>query len=510
MSLLIRSITKWSLFLACWSICLSSQAQKKHKEKEKPAAPAQTFRAELKSDSYEEDHLVQPLPDSTLLVITTKRSTWFSKEDFVLTKFSKRLEQVWSTKHEQLNGTSLEYVTADQQNIYLLFSTRELKKLMLYKVDPATGAAFYSEHKLPTAYIDLRDMKALDGQFFLYGLEHMKLNMLHLNPAEEEIRLLPAVFGTEDDLGEFRVDTLTKTVEFVVGETNGWRSRVQTKRMTSLGEVVGTYFLQPRDIDNNLQPARLTPGDTLSKLLIGTFGYRTTIFSKGLFTGDLAGNLKYYEFSQLKHFFEYTTPGRQKRLREKFAKREAKGKPMILRYRLLLHPLMPHPQGYALVGEIYYPQYNNNGYTSPGPSDFGNGPFTRRVSEGFRFSHAIACVFDRQGNLIWDNAFKLQNKTYPVLAPTIEAGVMPNGHIAMVYPEDEFLRFKTLQPNVSLSNEEKVEVRLQEETDKKVTSNNEGIVHWYGGNFVAFGFQRIRPAAGDARTVFYLQNVVFE
>ncbi|MGV3539182.1 MAG: hypothetical protein ACO1OQ_05185 [Rufibacter sp.] len=514
MSFLLRSKICWALALCCGLMCFSAQAQKKKKKAKDeiavPAPPAQTYRAEMESSSFDDEHTVFPLPDSTLLVVSTKHNSWFSKEEFVLTRYNQRLEQIWSTKHEHEPGTALQHIASDQQQIYLLFSTREPKKQLLYQVNPGTGTATFSEHILPTSYIGIKEMKAVSGQVYLYALEHMKLTMLHLNPAQEEIRLLPAVFGMEDDLGEFRVDTLTKAVEFVVNESNGWRSRIQTKRMNALGEVIGTYFLQPQGMDNQLHIARLTPGDTLSKLLIGTYGYRTNIYSKGLFTGDLLGNHKYYEFSQLEHFFEYTTPGRQRRLREKFAKREAEGKPLILRYRLLLHPVMPHPQGYVMVGEIYYPQYSNRGYVSPGMNDFGtNTPYSRRVSEGYRFTHAIVCVFDRQGNLLWDNAFKLQNNTYAQLAPTVEAGVLPNGHITMVYPEDEHLRYKTVQPKTTLSNEEMVQVRLKEETEKMVSSNGEGVVHWYGGNFVAFGFQRIRPQAGEARSIFYLQNVSF-
>jgi hypothetical protein len=516
-----REIRKLLLLLLCWGVASAAYAQqrKKDKDKEKPAPPAQTYRAEIESDSFDEEHWVQPLPDSTLLLITTKRNSWFGKNDFVLTRYDRQLKQVWQAKQEHKPYHDLFLVTAERNKAYLLFTTSSNKKLLLYQVNTKTGAITSSEHVLPSTYININEIKALNGQVFISGVEKFSLNMLQLDPTQEDIKILPAVFGMEEDLGEFRVDTLTNAVEFVVAESNGIRSRVQAKRMNTKGEVMGTYFIQPepqKRVDNVLQAARLTPGDTLSKLLVGTFGYRTSVFAKGLYTSGLTGDINYHDFSKLNHFFDYLGPRAQRRMKAKLARQEAKEKPLVLRYRMLLHPVMPHPQGYALVGEIYYPQYrgDNNAYLNYGRQlPYGIAPESRRDldrAQGYRFSHVIAAVFDKEGKLLWDNSYQLQNKTYPTLGPTVEAGVAPDGSIALLYPEDEFLWYKTLSPNTTYSDKEKVEVRVREEAEKMVSSNHEGISHWYGGNFVAFGFQRIKPANGDGRTVFYLQNISFE
>ncbi|RNI25918.1 hypothetical protein [Rufibacter latericius] len=510
-----RNSWRYLFLLLCWGVAFSAQArQKKEKDKEKPAPPAQTHRAEIESDSYEDEHTVHALPDTALLVVSTKRNGWFGKDDFVLTKYDRELKQLWQTKYEHKTNHTLLFVASERKMAYLLFSTPSSKKLMLHKVNATTGVATFTEHTLPSSYISIKEMAVLDGQVFLNGLDRDNLNMMRLDPNADEIKLLPAVYGMEDDLGEFRVDTLTHAVEFVVAESNGWRSRVQTKRLNSKGDVIGTYFIQPpmdyRN-DNTLQAGRLTPGDTLTKILLGTFGHRTSVFSKGLFSSDLAGNVQYFDFSKLENFFEYLGPRAQRRMKAKFARQEAKGKPMVLRYRMFLHPVMPHPLGYALVGEIYYPQYRSgslNQYTTI-TGRYPDLRQTRSTFDGYRFTHAIVCVFDKQGKLLWDNAYKLKNETYPELAPTVEAGVTPEGNVSLVFPEEEYIWYKTLKPNVAISNEEKVEVRLKDETEKRISSNSEGILRWYGSNFIAFGFQRIKPEHGQARTVFYLQNMVF-
>ncbi len=505
-----------ALLLLCWSITCTAQVRQKNRGKEKSAPPAQTHRVEVESSSFDDKHLVHALPDSGLLVISTKRHAVEGKHEFVLTKYNKALKPIWQTSHGHHSNHAFLLLAAEPKTLYLLFYRLHDRKVLLYQVNNTLGTVTFSEHTLPPSGLTLKEMKALDGQVFLKALEKDQLSLLHLNPSQGEIRALPLTLGLEEDVGEFRVDTLTHAVEVVVAESNGTRSRLQIKRMNSNGEVVGTYFVQPQmefRSENTLQSARLAPGDTLNKVLVGTFGHRRYTFSKGLFSSSLVGNLRYFDFSKLKHFFEYLSPRRARRIKAKFARREAKGKPVLLRPRLLLHPVMPHPQGYAMVGEIYYPQYKSgplNLYSSIYGSGQDKQPSEQELIEGYQFTHAIACVFDHEGNLLWDNSFRLKNETYPELMSKVTPGVSPAGNITLVYPEEEYVRYKTLRPNVSISDEEKVEVRLQADSEKLYASNEEGIIHWYGSNFIAYGFQRIKPAHGQDRTVFYLQSMTFD
>ncbi|KAA3436422.1 hypothetical protein FOA19_18690 [Rufibacter hautae] len=488
--------------------------RQKNRGKEKSAAPAQTQRVEVESSSFDDKHLVHALPDSGLLVVSTKRHAVVGKHAFVLTKYNKALTPVWQTSHGHTSNQALMFLAAERKTLYLLFYTLQDRKALLYQVNNANGTVHFTEHTLPSSSITLKKMQALAGQVFLTGLEKENLSLLHLNPSQKEIKTLPVTLGLEENVGEFRVDTLTHAVELVIAESNGTRSRLQIKRLNAMGEVKGTYFVQPQmefRSENTLQGARLTPGDTLSKVLVGSFGHRSYSFSKGIFTSNLAGHIRYFDFSQLKHFFEYLPPRKERRMKAKFARQEAKGKPLLLRPRLLLHTVLPHPQGYAVIGEIYYPKYKRGAFhlyrNTSAPDEQST---DQEVIEGYRFTHAVVCVFDYEGNLLWDNSFRLKNEIYPIPVPILEAGVSPGGNLTLVYPEGEYVRYKTLRPNISISDEEKVEVRLQSDSEKLYASNEEGIVHWYGNHFVAYGFQRIKPAQGEDRTVFYLQNMTFE
>ena len=47
------------------------------------------------------------------------------------------------------------------------------------------------------------------------------------------------------------------------------------------------------------------------------------------------------------------------------------------------------------------------------------------------------------------------------------------------------------------------------ESDNIQLTEEPGIIRWYDNHFVAFGFQRVKPAGTEARSVFYLNKISF-
>ncbi|WP_192823403.1 hypothetical protein [Rufibacter sp. LB8] len=477
--------------------------------------PTKALRLEIESNSAEQEFRVVALPDSSLLVITTKKGPFFGKTDFVLTRYNRQLEVIWQEKYPHTPGHTLKQVHAEGQAIYLVFTPPDHDRLFLYQVLKSTGKGGMQEYKIPNSDLIFKEMAVVQGQVFFHAIDGNNLVLLHLNPVAQTLSSVPSFFGLEDELGEFRADTASRSLEFALVESNGTLSRMHVKRLHANGVSKGNYFIQPDfKLRNNylLQTARLTPGDTLTKLLIGTYGYRTQQFAKGLFVSPLAGQITYLDFGDLPHFFGYLSPRAERRMKAKYAQKEAQGQPVVLKQKLLLHPIQPHPLGYAVVAEVYYPHYTTitkdqfrkeNGRL-PDYNDL------RFRLDGYHFTHALACVFDFEGNLLWDNTYKMRKKTYPTLAPTLQAGVSAAGNITLLQQEREFVWYKTLMPNTAFSNDQRMRVATQDNTEKVVFSKFENIIHWYGGNFIASGFQRIKSAKGDARTVFYLQNLQFK
>ncbi|GAA4314438.1 hypothetical protein GCM10023183_34630 [Nibribacter koreensis] len=239
------------------------------------------------------------------------------------------------------------------------------------------------------------------------------------------------------------------------------------------------------------------------------YGYKTDEYVQGIYSINLQGEMRYFDFGKLRHFYEYrSSPAAALRMKSRALRNEAKGKAPIKQNRITLDKIQPHPQGYALVGVLYKSMYKTE--TQEEKSGFLLAQTTRTTKHKIihKYQHAIACVFDYNGNLLWDNSYKLTNNSRSNFGLGVKTAITPEGNIIMTYIKDSEIFYKIVQPTSSSSN--KVILQLHNTAEKRVISSQEDIQHWYGCNFIAFGFQRINSKTGPSRTVFYLQQVAFE
>ncbi|QHL87340.1 hypothetical protein GU926_07795 [Nibribacter ruber] len=497
--------------LCCIVITFSTLAN--GPEKGKRLSARQSFRIELPRNSFDYRHAVLPLQDSAFLLITSKRDVAIGKNEILFTKYNHQLTSVWETKAPQPNGTRLLFKAEEKDRAYLLYSTSNSDtKLYLYKIDTQTGSFLLTEHFLHSPYVSVRDMQVLDGQVFLSALDEGDLSILLLNPKEPEVKILPAVVGKAKNLGEFRVDTLNKSLELSVTETQGITTRLQTRFISTKGEIAGGYYINPKGMPipgQVLRPARISPGLASQKLFLGVYGHKTDEFVQGLYSINLQGVMRYFDLGKLSHFYEYrSSPAAALRMKARALKQEAKGNAPIKQYRMLLHAVQPHPQGYALIGELYEPSVKVDSHTEASGFLLQGTTTTRKTTITFQHQHAFVCVFDFEGNLLWDNSFKLYDYKRLSMGPGVSTVITPEGHMIMAYLRKGEIFYKHLQPNSTTI--ESVPVQLPAATDKRVTSSQEDLQHWYGNKFLAYGFQRIRSEKDGGRTVFYLQQVTFE
>ncbi|UOQ72201.1 hypothetical protein [Hymenobacter cellulosilyticus] len=268
--------------------------------------------------------------------------------------------------------------------------------------------------------------------------------------------------------------------------------------------------------NRSLLTAQLSPGDSTNGLMAGTYTLRDIRYSQGLFATDLTQpltpsgarpSLRFYDFLHLKHFFDFMSPNRQARLRQRGARRLAADREFRLHYRLLMHDLLPSPEGYVLVAEIYTPHYTYNRY------GFGFTSNSRNF-DGYRTTHAIVCGFDRRGNLLWDNTFVLKDVENFHLQETVRIRPLPDGRrYALTYIDDHHIRYKIVDRTTASPNDLEVPVQttLKPGIKEKSTSTSDtNMQAWYGSRFLAFGYQHVRAPNWSGRDVFFINTVDFD
>ncbi|MFT2008909.1 hypothetical protein ACMA1I_09565 [Pontibacter sp. 13R65] len=485
-------------------------AQEKEKDED---APNQPVRLEIEYGSDNMQFELFPLAESSLLLYSKKSDLWNRKATHLFERLNSQLDRVWSCTHDLSPDDEYVQAYAEDDFLYMVFAGINPQKYKFLKINTLTGDASTTTHTLD-AIRNIYEFSVLKGRYFLIGTSKrdFKPLLLYIDPAPNLVKLLPASYGDESNFSDLQPAPQHQRMDVVLTESNNKISRLQVKSFNVNGELISNHFILQQD-NKNLLNAEVTPVDTLSRLLIGSYSTSGLQLSNGFFTSPVASqvvNGEFYSFLQLKNFFKFMTPRREEKIRRREQKRIAEGKQPSNRYRMLLHNLVTTPEGYMLAAEIYYPQRRrNSNYFDP--SLYGT-QFLRhsmRDDEEYKRTHAVVLGFDRNGILLWDNSFLLKNLVSASLTPTVEIAYGKGGKIILVYPEEDKISYQVVSQDKFSDEKKKLEILTYQEQEKVLSTEQLGIIPWHDDNFAAFGFQHIRRAGGESQHVYFINKIAF-
>lgn len=260
-------------------------------------------------------------------------------------------------------------------------------------------------------------------------------------------------------------------------------------------------------------------------LIVGTFGKRSLmntglgehqVASSGLYICKMINNsqkyIKFYPFANFKNFFGYLGEKTEQKVEAKIEKRKDKGKEVNVSYRLLSHEIIVKNNQYYFIGECFYPEYHTEVYYTTDA----NGRTvrqTRRVFDGYRYTHAIATKFDNDGKMLWDASFPI----WDILTFTLKeriAVLTDRTALTLVYSQGGYLKSKVVDQNNLKDGSLNIPLELPSQDDNLRSSWGSDINYWYDNCFIAWGYQKIKNTKDDnvkrKRNVFYLNKVYFE
>ena len=500
-------------------------------------APRQTARTELLLDHSESEVHVQALPsDSTVVLLVGREKPLSSKSIFSFQQYDQLLHLRQQQQLEVPDEFNFTRMCAEGNTVYALFTSHSNPgRLWVVAYNGRLGQVRTQQYETRLSR-EVMELKALDGRLFATVLltDQRHVTALLLDVATGQMQYLASIYEPLPTQLTFVADAASRRAEYVLSQTNGRKSRLLLRHLTDKGQLVSSEFVQAES-ERSLITAQLSPPqDTAARLLMGTYSLRDPDYAQGLFATDLRpatgtgtkSPLRFYDFLHLKHFFDYLKPRRQARLRQRTARRIARSVPPLRwRYRLLLHELLPQPNGgYVLVAEVYYPHYRYSSYGNyNGPfNNIGNqfgygypGYGNSRIFDGYQTTHALVCGFDRTGVLIWDNIFVVENLRRSELEEAVRLQALPDGRLVLAYLDEAKLRYKLIDRAESAPDDQQVPIQTGADpagnagTEHASETSQADLLPWFGSRFVASGYQRVRVEHGPDRQVFFLNSVVF-
>jgi hypothetical protein len=476
------------------------------------AQPVQLARYEIPLNNEEEGFEIIPAEKSGLYL---RRNVHVGKLDQIhLTYLDTALNEKWKGAINIERNYVVFGQQVFQQKLHLLLRYRDYsrKDLLLVIVDNTGNYTQYNiKGYIPFSPVDFQVMNtgvAIGGYFNRTPL------VLFFSLETYRSKVLPGLLNEIGELNQIKVNN-DDTFNVLISAANFTRQKtIWIRRYDNQGNLISSSSLDADD-NKHLIFGRIMTTENDMKVVAGVYGSRSTEYSRGVFMSSIAPTgyqqIRYYSFGDLENFFKYMKAKREKRVKERLQRRKIKGKKDRLNYRFLVHQVIPYKDQFLLLGEAFYPKYS---YYDRSGSFFAQprGIYQHnRVFEGYYYTHAVIMAFNKNGDLLWDNSFEINDVKTFKLEQFVKAQLFED-KIALFYIFDGKLRTKIIHNNEVL--EPKTENPITTgnpfehiNTDDSFTGN---LNYWYDNILVANGIQDVEtPGGRHKRRVYFLNKIVF-
>lgn len=514
------------------------------------AASAQNLmRVEIEANSSSQQYNILPVGKNGVILFNENDDKGSKGEKVVeFTKYDVNFKKVWTKEQTVGSRLDLQKYDYDDNNIYLLMMSGGAKAdYSVLRMDIASGNITVTNGKMPLRFA-VTDFKAMGNDAFwggstvpstfqacLYvytcGLARGALNttpvLMHTDLGSQNSEMVHLPSKGSAKVTDIAKDTAGKSFNAVISSHPDKKTYdLLVKDYYANGGEKSELKLDPEGANLPLN-AHVTNLADKNRLIVGTYSQASangkrvaSPYSDGFYLikakGEQQEFIKYYAFSELKSFWKYiesTFSARQARkLKKRAQKKEQSGQKLDVNYQLLVHDIIEYNDQYIMVAEAYYPEYHTEYYTT-----YENGravTHTRQVFDGWRYTHAIVCGFDKNGKMLWDNTFEIWNILTFNLKERVR--VLPHDkEIVLAYSYGGMINSKVIQGSEVVDGKSSTPIETSKSGDKVRSDYNSDMAFWYDNYFITWGYQKIKnneekeKGGKKKRTVFYFNKIEY-
>ncbi len=445
-----------------------------------------------------------------------------NKDQLEVTRIDTSFRQLWSGFIEIDNDMNLVDSETGPRFVFLLLRNRisAYASFQILSIDKVNGSNILYKVSSQIPMIPM-EFKVTGNTALIAGYFNQRPLVLHYDLLTRRTKILPGFFNTPGEITQLTVDEQGFVEVIFSMRMFEKKKELWVRTFDPAGNLVQNTVLRASDRRNLIFGRSVVLGDG-RKVVAGVYGNRFSAYSRGVFIAsvpvDTDPEILYYNYSDLKYFFNYLKSGKQKRLKERIERKKVKGKEARFNYRLLVHELVPHDGQYLLLGEAFYPKYRY--YTS----SYGGGPYrapilfgmplarSEPVFDGFQYTHAVILAIRPDGQLAWDNSFEIDGIKSFELEQFVKLQTLSN-RVVLLYMFGNEIRSKIIERD--LMHEEKLydPIQLKFQNDRLVPTGTEvsRLDYWYGQTLYASGVQRIQNLRDNDvltyRRVFFINKI---
>ena len=497
----------------------------------------QPARYEKTQKSNDHDFTVISMGEKGIALIRDKNDTEHGKKLWEIILLDSTLTESWTYNLPVETRYNLIGHDYRDQNLYFLYRQGETDMGELRIVRIKTSSRLVDEFPYkPELSIRPTHFNAVGNQIMLGGYVSNQPTILLFNLENNQSKIVPGLLVNNSELLDVRAN-VNNTFNVLIAER---QSKVSKKLISKTFDEAGVLLLDDIieiDTDKTIL-AGLTSTLVRDELLIvGTWSEGISTQASGIFTVLVdpysEQKINFYDFGQLSHFFDYLSPKRAARTKEKSDKKRQAGKVPDFKTHVLPCRLEETKNGFAFYNEAYYTshavnntRWNNNPYNySPYNSYNPYNPYRsyNPYSYGYPYSSyspnqstetkmqlASLSILDSKGILVADHGFKMGDLRVTSATQTADFILTANRNTLLFNKEKEINLQVTQEDGVTLISE-KIPIQINNPTES-IRSDNENIGSvrfWYDHYLYLYGYQTLKNPEKN-RDVFYINKIKVE
>ncbi len=465
------------------------------------------------------------------LVIYRNKEIHSKKEKiYVFDSFDESFKKI-NTKSIVVSGKWDKTTTFYNQDFQFMLSYNHTNgKFLLIKIDPQT--------------LDFTSLEGVFGKKFSVDEWYVQGNSLFVAGTVKKAAHVIVIDMNSGKVKDLMLKSMTKhkltfidleRIKTPTGYEIGFQYQVQIKRkhhetyllrFNENGEKTGDFLVLPKpDEKTDLMNATLTKVSNGTYIVTGTYSRGKTGFANGVYVAGLTETglkfIKYYNFLDLHNFTNYMSERTQQVVEKRQDRKEAHGKELNIDYRTVTHDILELDGTYIYLGEFYYPTYRTEYYTdfvtvASGPNGMTTTRAvqrTRKVFDGFQYSHAALAAFNDQGDLQWSNAFDMYVEDKPMRPKQFIHAGSDDAKIRLMYVTGSTIKAVTYDNDGQETMKKEVGMNTNLNGDKIRYTLGGNCEYWFGNTFLSTGFQRIKNIEEESdkkkRSVYFVNKLSF-
>jgi hypothetical protein len=526
------------VFAFMFSLSISGQAQVMFVE-----------RFEYETKYTENDFMIMNRPGG-LIAFRTQPEKGFnlrSRLQFFLTDY-----QLESDKFSEIRiRDSFELTGYDMEGdyFYVLFQKGSSANSERYIVEINLQTEETKEISLEYIHaMDMQEFFVLNRKAVFLGISEMRPLVQIFNMEDNDVFTVQGVYSKDTNVLQMRKDSELGLIDLLVSK----RDRLKIKQMSVLsfdeyGSKIREINLEnPTPRENEFTEGILSPFYNYQQNVIGTYGRKRREAYLGIYIADINEfgeyDINYYTLEDFPNFYNYLSERHRERKLKQLERRIKREKDPVISDIFTTREIIPFRDGFLIYNDHfnatntrYIPRdgvYANDAYRFYPRGSFFQGPglgfhsrnpmlnsnrdpynsLAWQQNGSYKFLSSYFIFINREGQVIWDNAFSLANKNR--FSPGKFGEVAFDGEkLHYMYLEGNLLHLSYMKNGEVVFENQEFEIELINDNERirDTRESSLSLSWWYSDYYLLSGKQRIRflndQGKEENRDVFFLTKI---